>query len=283
MRINFALLRQQADIYRSKGLYKEAQDLYAGFVAQWAEIDPDIRSAIEEQLKIIESKLKDGARGTSLDPPPPNEAGPDRNSDDFDGDEYAFRSGARDERPAPGIGAKDEGAVKNPDWIDGMTAIYSMVSNDGESADDRESKPEAPPGEAGKMCQVLRLDRLPSRGLQRAFSSKPVIIAVVAVVLLAGYFASWLSKGEGEQGGQSAQEAAAVVYKKMPVPAVDREASGAVSHRPGDPQPASAEESPGRAEAPRVVGPVENGVVSPEEPDPASAIDYVFKKRGMDR
>ena len=46
---------------------------------------------------------------------------------------------------------------------------------------------------------------------------------------------------------------------------------------------AQLKEAPGPVEAPRIVGPAADGAVSSEEPDPASAIDYVFKKRGMDR
>lgn len=282
MRINFALLRKQADIYRSRGLYKEAQNLYAGFVAHWADIDPDIRSVIEEQLRIIEAEMKGGAPAV---PPEPSPDGADSSRDggNAGGEEPDGRSGPRDGEPAPGSGAPGEGAARNPDWLDGMAEIYSMVARDAEPADAQEAKPEAPPAEAPKMHQVVRLEPPPLQGLQRALASKPVLIAAAAIVLLAGYLATWFSEGEGPKGNESAQQAAAIVYKKMPVPAVGRDASAAVSNRPEEPREAPIKEAPGPVEAPRIVGPAADGAVPSEEPDPASAIDYVFKKRGMDR
>lgn len=283
MRINFALLRKQADIYRSKGLYKEAQDLYAGFVAHWADIDPEIRSVIEEQLQIIESEMKGGGAPAPPLEPPPEGAAPTRNGGGVGGEEPDSRSCTRGEQPAPGSGTRDEGEAKNPDWLDGMAEIYSMVTHDAEPADAQESKPEAPPGESEKMYQVLRLDPPPPKGLRQALSAKPVLIAVAAVVLLAGYVVSWFSEGEGEKGSESAQQAAAIVYKKMPVPTTGGDASAAVNTPPEGPREAPLKENPGMAEAPRVVGPVADGDVSSGEPDPASAIDYVFKKRGIDR
>ena len=54
MKINFSLIRKEADTCRSQGLHEEALELYAKFVACSAKIDPGTKSAIAKQIQLIE-------------------------------------------------------------------------------------------------------------------------------------------------------------------------------------------------------------------------------------
>lgn len=283
MRIRFALLRKEADLCRSKGLYEEARDLYAGFVAHSAEIDSDTKAVIEEQLHLIESEMSGGHTGA---PPQPSH---DRVVPIQEGSGASahpssdLRACTRDDPPSPESGPKDEIVVKDPDWLDGLAEIYSLVARDAERSSSQELKAELPPGDTEKKYQVLRLDAPKRRGFHRAYSPKSFLISIAAMVLLAGYFVNWFSDSEGDKGNASAQQAAAIVYKKMPAPAEDKDASLLLKNRSEYPGEAPPKEQADIAEAPRAVGSIEDAIASPEEPDPASAIDYVLKKRGMDR
>jgi tetratricopeptide (TPR) repeat protein len=52
-----ALIRREADIYRSHGLSKEARDLYQNLLASSPHISPVIKAAIESQLQQIELEI----------------------------------------------------------------------------------------------------------------------------------------------------------------------------------------------------------------------------------
>ena len=52
-----ALIRKEADTYRSQGLSKEARDLYKNLLASSPRIPPDIKAGIERQLQQIELEI----------------------------------------------------------------------------------------------------------------------------------------------------------------------------------------------------------------------------------
>jgi tetratricopeptide (TPR) repeat protein len=57
MKVSLALIRKEADIYRSQGLHKEARELYVKFLACSAKIDPGAKSTIEKQTQLIELEI----------------------------------------------------------------------------------------------------------------------------------------------------------------------------------------------------------------------------------
>ena len=63
MKLGFALIRKEADTYRSQGLHEEALELYANFIACSAKIDPATNSAIEKQIQLIELEMNCGDTG----------------------------------------------------------------------------------------------------------------------------------------------------------------------------------------------------------------------------
>lgn len=65
MKVGLALIRKEAEIYRSQGLHKEARDLYARFLACSAKIDPGAKSTIEKQIQFIELEMNRGDTGAS--------------------------------------------------------------------------------------------------------------------------------------------------------------------------------------------------------------------------
>lgn len=60
MKISLALIRKEADIYRSQGLHKEAHELYVKFLACSPKIDPGAKSTIEKQTQLIELEMNCG-------------------------------------------------------------------------------------------------------------------------------------------------------------------------------------------------------------------------------
>jgi hypothetical protein len=56
-KITTALIRREADTYRSQGLSKEARDLYKNLLASSPHIVPDIKAAVESQLQQIELEI----------------------------------------------------------------------------------------------------------------------------------------------------------------------------------------------------------------------------------
>jgi tetratricopeptide (TPR) repeat protein len=60
MKISLALIRKEADIYRSQGLHKEAYELYARFLACSPKIDPGSKSTIEKQAQLIRLEMNCG-------------------------------------------------------------------------------------------------------------------------------------------------------------------------------------------------------------------------------
>lgn len=63
MKISLALIRKEADIYRSQGLHAEARDLYVRSLACSTKIDPGAKSTIEKQIQLIELEMNCGDTG----------------------------------------------------------------------------------------------------------------------------------------------------------------------------------------------------------------------------
>lgn len=56
-RISTALIRKEADTYRSQGLHREARELYERFLADTTRIDPETESVIKSQIRLIELEM----------------------------------------------------------------------------------------------------------------------------------------------------------------------------------------------------------------------------------
>ncbi len=312
MRIGFALLRKEADYFRSKGLYKEARDLYAGFVTTQADIDADIKSAIEEELMLIESKIN-GSDAAAAPDPPDDRADPASNGAGESGDEGEsdLRSGTQDPQRASTSGQEEKADADSPEWIEGMSDIYSLVAKEADQAP--AEKLEATVSIATEPPQILPISSLSKKnGLHRVFTSKSYTIGIAAILLVA-VSAIWLFASLSDRHHELAQRAAMIVFKKMPSLSANEPVSLFFNSRPEYQPDTRPEQKAGLGEAQRSVDAVEvqekqnittrqtaglseeakgssdvavledNDIPSStEEPDPTSAIDYVIKKRRPD-
>lgn len=312
MRIGFALLRKEADYFRSKGLYKDAQDLYARFVASQADIDADIKSAIEEELKLIESKIN-GSGADAAPDPPADRVDPASNGAGGGGDEGESDpgSGTQDQHEGLANRQEEKADVESPEWIEGMADIYSLVAKEADQAPAENM--EAAVSTAAEPPPILPISSLPgNNGPHRGFTSKSYAIGIAAILLLA-VSSIWLFTSLSDRRNELAQQAAMIVFKKMPSLSGNEALSLFFNHRPeyqpdtrpeqqaglGDPQLSEdavekqekqnmttrqasgfSEDAKGSSDVAVVE---ENDIPSSmEEPDPTSAIDYVLKKRRPD-
>jgi hypothetical protein len=308
MRIGFALVRKEAEYFRSKGLYKEARDLYTGYTANWATIDPDIKAAIEKELKLIESEMSSSQAIAT-----PEYSG-DRGgliSNSFDESAPETESLSRFCSHDPSIASAGDLAgrnkVDNPDWLDGMADIYALVANTPDPISSKHLEAEVSnAAEQPKVLPVLHPHK--KSRIQRSSGFKFYLIGIAAVATLAVYFAGRFFSSTGDPNLQVAQPPAAVVYKKVPTGneavssspgnrpeesagnQLGQETEGGETQAPSGPDetmeiessslPAS-KDSPAGATGYSEIPVVENRNLPslPEEPDPASAIDFVLKKR----
>ncbi|MFO7709063.1 MAG: hypothetical protein R6V84_12895 [Desulfobacterales bacterium] len=72
MKIGLALIRKQADVYRSQGLHREARELYSRFSDCATQIDPKSKAIVEKQLQLIDLEL------SCVDPAAPQELSGDQ-------------------------------------------------------------------------------------------------------------------------------------------------------------------------------------------------------------
>ncbi len=56
-RISTALIRKEADTYRSQGLHREARELYTRFLTDATQLDPETESVIKTQIRLIELEM----------------------------------------------------------------------------------------------------------------------------------------------------------------------------------------------------------------------------------
>ena len=323
MKIGFALIRKEADTYRSQGLHEEALELYADFIACSAKIDPSTKSAIAKEIQIIELEMNCGDTGAtqelSADRIEPFKKG---------GGESAIESDlllcTQDQTQPAGCEQKDESGIKGLDWADGMVDIYALVSNDKDHSSFKNVKgkfvflnTEAP--------KVLLNQNVPKRKrFHHDFSAKSFFKSIVSFVLIGSifiYFVDWVSEVNRDKSGELVQKAPAIVFKKMPVffsndhkftlpnngvedqsamlsmeksvvrdtkPVVDLAETQEVvknlsSHtndnKTADKTPIDDFKKDGTSYSEMPAA--ENTDIStvPEEPDPASVIDYVLKER----
>jgi hypothetical protein len=308
MRIGFALVRKEAEYFRSKGLYKEARDLYTGYTADWANIDPDIKAAIEKELKLIESEMSNSQAVATPDYSGDREvlisngfgaSAPETES----GSQWRFQNPSR----TSASGREEKTSVDSPDWLEGMADIYALVANTPDHVSSTRLEVEASNAvEQPKMLPVPQPSK--KNRIQRGSGFRLYLIGIAAAAALAVYFASRFFPSTGDPRLELAQPPAAVVYKKVPA------GNEAVSSSPGNLPEESGDErlgqEAGRGETQEPGGPAgtkeletsslptskdspigtngysempvaenRDSISSPEEPDPASAIDYVLKKR----
>ena len=284
MRINFALVRKEADYFRSRGLHKEAQDLYANFAATSVNIDADIKAAIEAELKLIESEMHGRQAGETPEPSRTSAFAPD-----------------------------EKASVARPEWADGMADIYSLAANEADVPSpahlEKSVSPAAGPPKTLPMPNPAR-----QKARQRGSRSTLYRMGFVVIAVAAAYSASRFFVSTSDPHRESAQAPATVVYKKVPSFPGDETGSLALSHRPEDPGDEPFEPNAGKGKGrgpsdPAEALELENGSPrpseglsndaggysenpaaapmagrpSPEEPDPAAAVDYVLKKRRLDR
>jgi len=313
MKIRFALLRKQADYFRSMGQYKEAWDLYARFAATSTNVDSGIKCAVEEELKRIASEMNCGQAGET---PEHSDDRVDRISNDSGASTHEIESGFRlctqDLSQVSARTQEEKTHVDSPDWADGMADIYSLVANEPEHSSS--ANLEAKVADEDEPPKILPNQDLPEKNVfYRDHRFKLYLIGIAAVAAIAVYSANRFFAPTSDRPHGSAQQPATVVYKKMPPSPANEAASSSLSSRPedsagkrfeqqaivgeaqdpGDPVEVQEMENSGSrpsedfnkgatgySEMP-VVG---NKDIPPsaEEPDPASAINYVLKKRGFD-
>jgi hypothetical protein len=308
MRIGFALIRKEADYFRSKGLYKEARDLYTGYTADWATIDPDIKAAIEKELKLIDSEM---SSSQSIATPEHSDNRERLISNGFGESAPEAQSVPRFCSHDPSVASASDPAgknnVDNPDWLEGMADIYALVANTPDPIPSTHLEAEV--SNAAEQPKVLP-DLHPHKKsrIQRSSGFKFYLIGIAAVATLAVYFAGRFFPSNGDPNLQVAQPPAAVVFKK--VPSGNEAVSSSLGNRPEESADNRLGQETGGGETQAPSGPdetmelessslpvskdppvgatgyseipvVENRNLpsSQEEPDPASAIDFVLKKR----
>jgi hypothetical protein len=316
MKINFSLIRKEADTYRSQGLHEEALELYAKFVVGSAKIDPATKYLIKRQVQLIEEEMTRGDSGLTQELPAERRAlnkkgGRDRAI------ESDFSPSAEGKAQPPGRNQKDETDIEGADWLDPLADIYALISND-------KGKPfsEKLNGKAffndPEESKMLLAKNPPDRKLFHSdYTVESFIKGIVAFVLVGSlflYFIDWFSEIERDRSGEVVQKAPTIVSKERPftLPNNGEEDLSAKLGREGavigDAQPvvdpAKTQEEIRNLSSPTkdnktadktprddfkkegtshsVMPSIENKDRSPpEEPDPASVIDHVLKKRGL--
>lgn len=312
MNTRFALIRREADALRAKGLHREARDLYASFVASSDDISPGAKSAIQAELRQIESVIRaghfdgtpgrsagrDGAAGDGPIPPAPE-----------------IETGLRSPGPKPSqtvAGTPEKAGVGCPDWLDGMADLYSFIASEPDSA--------SMPDEEAEDSDALKKFRLPpgrhpsrKSAFQRGPALRPLLLGLAAIAVLAASVLGVLHLlSTGELRREPAQPSPAMVHGKIPSPPRPAAASVPLGIRPAEPAAARFEPASGMGQgttpvetaAGREAGPSRlptsgdaplresshpavadagpGGVSSPDEPDPGAAIDFVLRKRRPD-
>jgi hypothetical protein len=187
MKINFALIRKEADTYLSQGLHEEALELYAKFVACSAKIDPGTKYAIAKQIQLIE--FEKSCVDTGADRVPLT----DRidiieNGWEASTSEPGLLSCAEDQKQRPGCNEKDEKDIEGADWLDPLADIYALISNDkGYSpSENLNGKPLFNDSEDSK--ELLNQDSPKRRSFHRGYTIKSFLKGIVAFVLVGSFF-----------------------------------------------------------------------------------------------
>ena len=324
MKINFSLIRKEADTYRSQGLHEEALELYAKFVACSAKIDPGTKSAIAKQIQLIEFEKSCVDTGANQELSA-DRIEPIKKSRGESAIESDLLLCAQDQAQPAACKQKDESGIKGLDWADGMVDIYALVSNDKDLSSFKNVKgksvflnTEAP--------KVLLNQNSPKRKrFYRDYSAKSFLKSIVVFVLIGSifiYFVGWFFEVKRDKSGEVVQKAPAIVFKKMPAFVSNEHISTLPNNGVEDQSAMLSKEKAVIGDTQPVVDPAEMQEVVknlssptndnktadktpsddlqkdgtsysempaaentdirnvPEEPDPASVIDYVLKKRG---
>ncbi|MCU0561814.1 MAG: hypothetical protein MUD16_16695 [Desulfobacterales bacterium] len=311
MNTRFALIRREADALRAKGLHKEARDLYGSFVASSVDISPGVKSAIEAELRQIQSVIRAGR----IDETPGRSPGRDGRAGggpipQAPGIETGLRSPG--EKPSQtAAGAPEKAGVGCADWLDGMADLYSFIA----SETDRASLPDEEAEDSDELKKFrLPSGRRPSRKsvFQRGPALRTCLLGLAAIAVLAASVFGGLQLLTSERRREATQQPAAIARGKIPSPPGPAAASVALGLRPEErtaarfepargtgegPAPvdaaAGAEAGPGRlptsgdpplreSSYPVIADAEPGGISSAGEPDPGAAIDFVLRKRRPD-
>ena len=326
MKLGFALIRKEADTYRSQGLHEEALELYANYITCSAKIDLVTKSAIEKQIQIIELEMSCGDTGAAQEPST-GRIDIVENGWEASTSEYSLLACAQDQQQPSGCNQKDETAIDGADWLDPLADIYVLVSNgkDFSPSENLNGKTLFIDNEDSKM--LLNQESPQRKSFHRADTVKLFLRIIVAFVLVGSiffYFFDWLSEVKRNKSGEAVHKAPIIVFKKMPTFLSNEQASTFFNSGMEDQsaklseekaairdttQPAvdsvEMEEVVKNLSSPTNDDRIENGTPSNdfqkdgtiysempaventdirtvlEQPDPASAIDFVFRKRGF--
>jgi len=324
MKINFSLIRKEADTCRSQGLHEEALELYAKFIVCSAKIDPATKYFIKRQVQLIELEMNGGDSGAT------QELSADRSDLDRKvGDERTIESdfslSTQDQTQSLGRNQEDETDIEGADWLDPLADIYALVSNDKCYSPSENLNGNALFKDSEDSKMLLIKDSLNRKRFHSDYTVKSFIKSIVAFVLVGSlflYFVDWFSEVKRDRSGEVVQKAPIIVIKKMPNVVSKEHTFTLLNNGMEDLSSKLAEEEAVIGDAKPVVDPAETQEVvknlssytndnktadtpsddfqkdgtgysemppientdiesPPEEPDPASVIDYVLKKRGL--
>ena len=323
MKIDFALTRKEADVYRSQGLHKEALELYAKFIASSAKIDPGTKSSVKKQVDIIESEMNCGDSGASQE----------LSRDRIESIKKGCGTSAigpdlvlpdQDQHQPSGCNQRDEADIEDSDWLDGLADIYALVSNDKDYSSSETLKRKTTFSDTNTPEVLLNQDSPKRKVFQRNYTVKSFLNSIAAFFLVGSiffYFVDWFSEVKRNENGEVSQKTATIVIKKIPSFVSDQHASTLSNDEMEDHGPLPSQEKAAIGVVLPAADPVETQEVdkhllsptddtptatttpsgdlkkdgttysempavdnsdvsaTPEEPDPASVIDYVLKKR----
>ena len=325
MKLGFALIRKEADTYRSQGLHEEALALYANYIACSARIDPGTNSAIAKQIQLIELEMNCGDTGEDQEPST-GRIDIVENGWEASTSEDSLLACAQDQQQPSGCNQKDETDIQGADWLDPLADIYVLVSNGKGYSPSENLNGKTPFNDNVDSKMLLNQDSPKRKSFHRGYTVKLFLRIIVAFVLVGSiffYFSDWFSEIKRNKSGEAVHKAPIIVFKKMPTFLSNEHASTFLNNGMedqsaklseekatiGDTQPAvdsvEMEEVVKDLSSPTNDDRIENGTpindfqndgtinsempaventdirTVPEEPDPASSIDFVFRKRGF--
>jgi hypothetical protein len=219
MKVDFALIRKEADNYRSQGLHEKALEVYARFIVCSARMDPGITSLIKKKIQLIELEMNGGGPRATQELPAERSAlnkkgGRDRAK------ESDFSPSAEDKAQPPGRNQKDETDIEGADWLDPLADIYALVSNDKCEPFSEKLNGKAFFNDPEESKMLLAKNPPDRKWFHGDYTVKSFIKSIVVFVLIGSifiYFVDWFSETKRDKSGEVVQKAPAIVFKKMPI------------------------------------------------------------------
>ena len=325
MKLSFALIRKEADTYRSQGRHEEALALYANYIACSASIDPGNNSAIAKQIQFIKLEMNCGDTGATQEIPADG-IEPIKKDWGKRTTESDILVCAQDQAKPAGCKQKEESGIKGLDWADGMVDVYALVSNDKDDSPSENFNRKSFFKKLKNLKILIKKNSPKRKRLHHGYTVKSFLKGIVAFVLAGSVIFSLVglfSESRRDKNREIIQKSPIIVFKKMPT-FVSNENTSTLQDNGMENQSAMlTEEEAIIGDTQSVVDPVETKEVikhlssptnddrienrtpsddfqkdgtiysemqaventdikiTPEDPDPASAIDYVFNKRGL--